>query len=530
MSSLTTTRERFYLCALIAVQVLVVLWSGRHELSPDEARYAWAVSQSWRDMFAWLSTDNHPPLYLIFLKCWAGVFGISETGLRASNIVWAPLMTVAFFRGCRNFLTAGTALFVTTLFCLNPLYLFICGIAKYYLAFMLVSFVATAKFQQIITKLETKERLSISPLVGWGAMCALLLWTHYLGGILLFYFASLLVIVARRNIIGPPLIALALAGATFLPWVLVLLGQLQEQLSPPAFSVAQYAFKAAIRVAYTSYAFMFGTTLELGRFIVVAMGCVSALCVIAAVSLRAGRHDLNRTELTAVMIFAAGGLFGLGGAMIVMMVMLPGHPDLSMPERVSFILPHLVLLVGWLVLQIRNRVKQAALLLYAIPCAVSLWHLLRWDENNAWDYLVPWKEIATEVESQPMPRVVIFDSDSFGAEGWYYLSQHADSFIDHRSEREAETLGDIAAHAADASSVVFIRSVRDGTPLESLNMTESNLQKAFGKPDREAQFVSDSGNLKVLKDFVRRTSSEQTFAHKIRVLIYHPPQAPREMQ
>ncbi|MCC6547800.1 hypothetical protein IT570_11595 [Candidatus Sumerlaeota bacterium] len=507
------------LAAIVAVQLLLIFWSGRHELSPDESRYAWAVSQSWSGLFAWLGTDNHPPLYLIFLKAWAGIFGISETALRASNMIWAPLMTIALHRGCSAFLSPRSSLFIVSVFCFNPLYLFLCGIAKYYIAFMLLSFVASALFQKILARLEAGEALPVPQLARWGAVCALLLWTHYLGGILLFYFAGLLIVLSRRRRILPPMAALAAAGATFVPWVLVLLGQLGQQVAPPELTASQYVMKAVIRTVYTAYAFLFGTTLELGRFVVVAIGVLSVLAAIVTFSISARRHGVDKSELLPVTIYASGGFFALCGALIVMMVMLPGHPDLSMPERVSFVLPHFVLPAAWLVHQIRNRGKTLALVLYGIACAVSLWHLIRWDENNAWDYIVPWREMAADAASATAPRAVLFDSDSFGAEGWYYFSRESDQFISIRDERESQSLGEINERTAAMRSIILVRSVRDGTPMESLNMVESNLRKAHGPPDRELYYVTDSRNLMRLKDFARRGTPRKTLEHKIKLLI-----------
>ena len=522
MRAITTTREKAYLAALVAVQVLVILWAGRHELSPDEARYAWAVSQSWGGLFAWLATDNHPPLYLAFLKCWTAPFGVSETMLRASNALWAPLMTLAFFRGCRNLLSAQAALFTTTLLCLNPLYLFICGIAKYYLAFMLVTFIATAQFQQIIAALERDEPPTMVALARWGAVCALLLWTHYLGGILLFFFAGLLVVLSRRRRVARPMVALVVACVSFAPWLWALLGQLNEQLTPPDFSAKQYVMKAGIRVVYTAYAFLFGTTLELGRFVVVGVGCVAVLCAITAFAVSARRQGIDRGELASVMIFVAGGFFAIAGALLVMLVMLAGHPDLSMPERVSFALPHFVLLGAWMLSRTHNRGRQFALMLYAVPCAVSLWHMLKWDENNAWDYIIPWNQMEADLELAPPPRAIVFDSDSFGAEGWYYFSTHADDFIEVRAERESGELGFLTDRVSKMRSVVFVRGTRDATPAESVDMTESNLRKAFGPPQREIFHVTDSENLRKLKHLARHGTAEQTLEHKIKMQIFVP--------
>src|ERR1700722_15292597 len=56
-------------------------------------------------------TDTHPPLYPIFLHCWAQLAGFSESALRLPSAVFAVLSFVIFAVGTRRVLSTTAIAF-----------------------------------------------------------------------------------------------------------------------------------------------------------------------------------------------------------------------------------------------------------------------------------------------------------------------------------------------------------------------------------------------------------------------------------
>lgn len=53
----------------------------------DEGWTSWAISLGWREMLDLLAHDNHPPLYFVLLKLWAGAFGSGDLALRSFSVM-----------------------------------------------------------------------------------------------------------------------------------------------------------------------------------------------------------------------------------------------------------------------------------------------------------------------------------------------------------------------------------------------------------------------------------------------------------
>ena len=80
----------------------------RAPLSADEARYAYAAAHSWGELFAWLRTDNYPPLFFALFKLWAGAAGFAESMLRATSPPLGLAALIVFGLWARTALGPGT--------------------------------------------------------------------------------------------------------------------------------------------------------------------------------------------------------------------------------------------------------------------------------------------------------------------------------------------------------------------------------------------------------------------------------------
>ena len=86
----------------MAVILLVGVFIRCYELSArslwfDEA-FTWRLTTfSWREMIEREARDNSPPLYFVFLKAWASVFGNSPAALRSLSVVFGAVTIVGMY-------------------------------------------------------------------------------------------------------------------------------------------------------------------------------------------------------------------------------------------------------------------------------------------------------------------------------------------------------------------------------------------------------------------------------------------------
>ena len=91
------------LMLIAAVAATLRFWDlGHRSLWIDEA-YSWfQANGTFAEVFTRTASDNYPPLHNMVLWAVSGVFGDSETALRAPSAVFATLNVVAvFLLGCR---------------------------------------------------------------------------------------------------------------------------------------------------------------------------------------------------------------------------------------------------------------------------------------------------------------------------------------------------------------------------------------------------------------------------------------------
>jgi len=177
----------------------------------DELFTVWISRSSLRDLVDRLRQDSGPPLFYILEKplVWIGEFWKSDVFARALSFVAAAAIFALPFRRTRE---GGRSTFL--LLCASsPLLLVYSGEAR---AYALLAFLGFLLFQLLLTGAPTARRL-----IAAAAVCAAVLWTHYLAIFLVAGCA--LMLLARRRL--RPLLSLLGGSVLFLPWISTLMEQ-----------------------------------------------------------------------------------------------------------------------------------------------------------------------------------------------------------------------------------------------------------------------------------------------------------------
>jgi hypothetical protein len=108
--------------AMLAVALgLRLAYLGNAQLFRDEATSWYLASHSLADIFRLGAQETYPPLYLVLLKGWMGIFGSSETALRSLSVVAGVGVVIVTWRWVRDALGATEAWLAGLLVAVSPL-------------------------------------------------------------------------------------------------------------------------------------------------------------------------------------------------------------------------------------------------------------------------------------------------------------------------------------------------------------------------------------------------------------------------
>lgn len=510
---------------IILTAVLLLLNLGAFPLGNDEAAYARRAMGTWGDLRDWIARDNIPPLFPSMMKVWGGIAGFSPVSLRLPAVVFALLLLACYLPLLQRKFPAHVAWTAFLLLAFSPLHLFLSRVSKYFSLLALLVFGVVALTWYLAEETRGRPlRNHRAGVVAWGLGLLLTLWVHYLGAVLWLVVGGWLLgrwWLTREGRHGRLLGIQALFFIGFLPWMPILLARLGAMGSAADPVVAESPVRMFVaQVGYTFYAFAVGQTLEPSRLILAGFGALAFLGVLAFAIGRAtllARHSLlHRFLLWHVLLLLLGGF-------LLLRVFVPGHPALSLGERLAFVLPLLLILVaeGWYALP---RLPRVLVVVAWVPAAVvSNMNIILVRENVQWEYLIPWEEMKAMVEQEGEgggTKAVVSDSWHMGSRGWYYLRDSGDDFFELRGIGEAGEVDALAARLREEYQTVwFVRSTRDTSPGRWSEELSAHLEEAY--PEQEVWgFVEDSPRLRRLKELFRRGSGTETHTAKVRLERY----------
>jgi uncharacterized membrane protein len=208
------------------------------------ACYVWTRSDLWldetlsvniarlplADLEAALRHDGAPPLYYMLLHFWMLAFGEGDVTVRLLSAACMVGATVALWFVTRRIAGRTAAWVAVLLMASNPYVIRYATEARMYALELLL--VACG----MLTFLRALERPSWGRVACFGVVVALLAYTQYWTFYILLVVATLLVVLAWRGehtrAARRMLVAMVLAGATFVPWLSAFFYQLENTGTP----------------------------------------------------------------------------------------------------------------------------------------------------------------------------------------------------------------------------------------------------------------------------------------------------------
>jgi uncharacterized membrane protein len=216
---------------LVAVIVLVGLaarsYQADFDLDRDEILSVNLVSNPFTHAVSRaLANTAHPPLHVGLLYVWIKGFGRSEVSVRGLSILLSMGFLLTAYALLRRFLDTWLALGVLALLAVSPLFVFFGEQARPYSLIALLSAANLLAFVKLLEQPGNRKRVRV-----WAVTCALLVYAHYLGTILIGFEVAVALLYAR---LGLTVAYHGLAAASLIaPWLLVAMGpKLANGLDP----------------------------------------------------------------------------------------------------------------------------------------------------------------------------------------------------------------------------------------------------------------------------------------------------------
>ena len=185
---------------------------GQHSLWSDEAFVAWAIRFGWKDIFSVLAAaDSHPPLYYVLIKAWAGLAGTGEAALRAPSAVLSTLSVLLTYLLMLRVAPEPASLLSALLVAVSPFDIMAGQEARMY---PLLSALAVGSTLALVMSVERESALR------WAAyvlLATLMVYTHYLGALVLLAHGAWVVGFARRSFVRWAA-SMAVAAILYAPW------------------------------------------------------------------------------------------------------------------------------------------------------------------------------------------------------------------------------------------------------------------------------------------------------------------------
>lgn len=169
--------DRVYRWLIVAVPIAAMaisLWIGlRQSVWFDEAYSIMVAKQSVGEAIRLTALDTHPPLYYLFLKAWACLFGWGELALRSLSVIFYGASIAVAGGFIKKYFNARTAVYVLLTLLLTPLLMRYGFEIRMYAMASLIGVVATA----MLVRAHSSKRWT--DWLIYGALVALGMYTLY---------------------------------------------------------------------------------------------------------------------------------------------------------------------------------------------------------------------------------------------------------------------------------------------------------------------------------------------------------------
>jgi uncharacterized membrane protein len=172
-STLPRKTELCIVWGVVVVGFLLRFFYVTHQsLWYDELFNVSAISQNFSPVLKILwEAENHPPLYIILLKGWVGIFGLSDLSMRGFSVVAGTLLLFYLYKLIKTIAGQKTALIALMLSSVSPLLIYYSQEVRNFSVWLLFSTASFSYFFERVLLGKKRELL-------WTASTILALYTH----------------------------------------------------------------------------------------------------------------------------------------------------------------------------------------------------------------------------------------------------------------------------------------------------------------------------------------------------------------
>ncbi len=433
---------------------------SRKSLWVDELFTAYIATLPLGQIPAAVAADFHPPLYFLLVRLWSEATGTSEFALRWPSVFAAMVALGLTYRLGVRLGNRRVALLGLLGLSFSPFFVEFSRMARYYSWVLCLGVLAT--YLLLLAWRSGKMYLW----AGYGLASILLLYTFYLGALLLLAHGLALMLYADPLCRRRWLIVMALVALGFLPWATVAVAQVTRSGGMVAADLAGRFSGLLLASLYPFYAFSVGETI----FPWFPTALPAAFMGLALVM--HGCLFLSRPERGFLLFLVMVPI--LLTAIIVTYVS-TGTPFLNAPVRAFFVLPYLILLggAGWSAL--RSRFWQVVLgATIGLTWAVSLVNGYTGRQYLNPNYVIPAREVAQEIAAEARAGDAVIGEWDSGFS--YYFQQQGSEATYLEAAQTAEVIRFLSEHVPSRVWLVTIGRdrTREATPVEVMNWLSAN--------------------------------------------------------
>lgn len=340
-----TEKASYWYFTITAIGMASVYIITNYSLWLDELSAVAAISLPVKKYINFLIYDPHPPLYLLTLKIWSFIFGMSERAVRLLSYVSVLASLLIIIKYAKKHLSPTAFSSVTVFYTSSWLFVFFAQEARGYSLMLLFSALATVFYLRTLDESSDNRDFTAYCL----ALFTLSL-THYFG---IMYAGILILISIFQNRKSIKALWLILTGASSLLWVFFqfLYGALTAHTGKSWVTVNGYQDSVFILTQTffpqikTFLVPIFSNRLPALQYII----AYSAIAITAILYIFFFKYETKETKRKALSLLTILTCFEI------IVILIDYHIPLSFPRHFIVLLPAISILFGIIINSIRNN-------------------------------------------------------------------------------------------------------------------------------------------------------------------------------
>jgi uncharacterized membrane protein len=346
--------------------------------------------------------DNNPPFYYYSLWVWLKIVGISEFKARLLSVLFSAASACLIFTISKKYFNYKTALGAALIFSMHNFVYAYSYEARCYSLVVLLVLISSSLFLKLLKQKNT------STIIFLGLANFLIVYTHYLAGMVLFFQLTLILLI-KRDLISPYFISIGIC------LVLVLIRFTKKQvLLVLAYEKGAETFwlkTANVDSLYASVINLFSGIYVWPLLLILFLAAIARMICI--------RKTINTSQINNLIYF-----FILGGLSVLILFTIGTFIPIFLDRYLLFTTPFIAISISWLLFNSRPLVQ---FLMIPILCLQVL--SLNLNPQKNMDFRLA-ANVVKELRQSSNAMVILQTKDITGLFTYYYSR---DLFMDQKN-------------------------------------------------------------------------------------------------